>query len=51
MNLSILQIIAIVIGIVEVVARVIPSVGMWAPLGIILKVLNFLSEFLNNKKK
>lgn len=43
--------IALVIGIIEVLARVIPTVGMWAPLGVILKVLNFVSEFLNSEKK
>lgn len=43
--------IAVIIGIIEVLARVIPTVGMWAPLGVILKVLNFVSEFLNSEKK
>lgn len=43
-------IVAVLIGIIEVVARVVPSVGMWAPLGMIIKVLNFISELLNKKK-
>lgn len=51
MNLTPTEIVAIVIGIIEVIARVIPTVGQWGPLGIIIKLLNTISEFLNRKKK
>lgn len=48
---NIYLVVAIIIGVIEVVVRFIPTVGMWAPLGVILKVLNFISEFLNKEKK
>lgn len=49
-DVSVKEIVLLVIGIIEVVIRVIPTVGTWSPIGIILKLLNFLSEFLDRKK-
>lgn len=51
MHLTIAQYVALIIGLIELVVRIIPTVGMYAPIGIILKVLNAVSEFLNNSKK
>jgi len=42
---------AIVIGCWEVIARVIPSVNNWSGTGIVLRILNFISELLNRKKE
>ena len=44
-------VLAIVIGTWEVVARVVPTVNNWSGTALVLKVLNFLSDLLNNKKK
>lgn len=51
MHLTVVQYVALAIGLIELVIRVIPTVGMFAPIGIILKVLNAISDFLNNTKK
>ena len=46
-----LVIVAIAAGVYEVVARSIPTVNNWSGTAIILRILNFLSDLLNNKKK
>lgn len=51
MKLTPVEIISIILGVVEVVARVIPTVNNWAPLNWIIKGLNFLSDMLNVTKK
>lgn len=47
----ILIIIAVVTGVYEVLARVIPSVADWSLLGNIIKFLKVVSDWLNNLKK
>lgn len=47
---TLLIILAVAAGCWEVIARSVPTVNNWSGTAIILKVLNFLSEFLNNKK-
>ena len=44
-------IVAIALGVYEVVARVIPSVNDWSVLGNIIKFLRVISDWLNNLKK
>jgi len=44
-------ILAILVGVWEVIARVIPTVNNWSGTALVLKVLNFLSELLNRTKK
>lgn len=51
MNTETLTIVlAVVLGCWEVIARVIPSVNNWSGTGIVLRILNFVSELLNRKK-
>jgi hypothetical protein len=40
-----------VIGVYEVLARLIPSVADWTILGNIFKFLKWISDYLNNLKK
>lgn len=47
---TLLIILAVAAGCWEVIARAVPTVNNWSGTAIILKVLNFLSELLNNKK-
>lgn len=42
---------AVLVGCWEVVARLIPTVNQWGPIGKVIEVLTWLSVFLNNKKK
>lgn len=44
-------VLAIVIGTWEVVARVVPTVNNWSGTALVLKILTFLSDLLNNEKK
>lgn len=44
-------IVAISLGVYEVIARVIPSVNDWSVLGNIIKFLRVISDYLNNLKK
>jgi hypothetical protein len=44
-------ILPIVLGIYEVIARLIPTVNDWSPLSWIIRLVNMLNEFLNRKKK
>ena len=44
-------IVAVIIGIYEVIARVIPTVADWTILGKIIALLRWLSDNLNNLKK
>ena len=39
-----------VVGVIELVARLVPTVGNWAPLAIIINALKWLSDYLNRKK-
>ena len=45
------MIVAIALGVWEVIARVIPTVNNWSGTALILKVLTFLSDLLNREKK
>ena len=47
---TLLIILAVAAGCWEVIARAVPTVKNWSGTAILLKVLNFLSELLNNKK-
>jgi hypothetical protein len=49
-KITIPMVIAFVIGVVELVARLVPTVGSWAPLAIIINVLKWLSDYFNRKK-
>jgi len=49
--ISLKLIIAIVLGIYEVLARLIPTVGQWSLLGWIIKLLYWISENLDKRKK
>lgn len=44
-------IVAIIVGIYEAVVRIIPTVGNYSLLKIIIDLLKWLSEHLNAKKK
>ncbi len=44
-------VLAIVLGIYEVLARVIPTVGTWSILGKIIALLKWISDNLDNRKK
>ena len=44
-------VLAILIGTWEVVARVVPTVNNWSGTAVVLKILTFISDLLNNKKK
>jgi len=44
-------IIALVLGLYDVVVRLIPTINDWSWLSWIVKLLNFLNEFFNRKKK
>jgi hypothetical protein len=50
-KLTFVTIMAIVTGVWEIVGRAIPSVGQITVIGKIIEILNWLSNFLNNKKK
>ena len=47
---TLLIILAVAAGCWEVISRAVPTVNNWSGTAIVLKVLNFLSELLNNKK-
>lgn len=47
----IIQIIAILLSIYEILTRVVPTVKDWTILGNIIKFLKWLSDYLNNKKR
>lgn len=49
-NNVLVVIVAVASGVYEVVARAIPTVNNWAGTAVILRVLTFLSDLLNNKK-
>lgn len=44
-------IVAVIIGVYEVIARVIPTISDWTILGKIIALLRWLSDNLNNLKK
>lgn len=44
-------IVLIVIGVWEVIARLIPTVENWAGTAVILRILTAISDFLNRTKK
>ena len=43
-------VIAFVVGVYEVIVRLVPTVGQFGILGKIIEILNWLSNFLNRKK-
>jgi hypothetical protein len=49
-KLSIGFVLAIVVGIYELVARLVPTVSNWSLIGKIIDILKWLSEFFNRKK-
>ena len=51
LKLSWTIIIPIILGIYDVLARIIPTVNDWSWLSWIVKFLNFLNEFFNRKKR
>lgn len=52
MDVNIIQtVILIVIGVYEVISRIIPTIGDWTIAGNIIKFLKMISDFLNNIKK
>ena len=50
-NNVLLVIVTVAAGVWEVLARAVPTVNNWSGTALVLKVLNFLSDLLNNKKK
>jgi len=44
-------IIAIIIGVYEVLARLIPTVGTWSVLSWIIRLLQWISDGLDRKRK
>ena len=44
-------ILPIILGIYEVISRLIPTVNDWSPLSWIIRLINMLNEFLNRKKR
>jgi hypothetical protein len=50
-QLNFVTIMVIITGIWEIVGRAIPSIGQITVIGKIIEILNWLSNFLNNKKK
>lgn len=50
-KLTFVTIMAILTGVWEIVGRAIPSLGQITVIGKIIEVLNWLSNFLNHKKK
>lgn len=44
-------IVAIVIGIYDVLVRIIPTVGNWSVIAKIIDILKWLSDYFNRKKK
>jgi hypothetical protein len=44
-------IVALLAGIYEVIARLIPTVANWSFIGKIIDILKWISDFLNRKKK
>lgn len=50
-NNVILIIVTVAAGVWEVVARAVPTVNNWAGTAIVLRILTFLSDLFNNKKK
>jgi hypothetical protein len=52
MELPIIKtIILAIVGVYEVLARLIPSINDWTVLGNIFKFLKWISDYLNNLKK
>lgn len=45
------MILAFIVGVWEVVIRLVPTIGQWGVIGKVIEVLAWLSNFLNNKKK
>lgn len=45
------MVVAIVAGVYEVIARVVPTVGNWSITGKIIEALKWLSDFLNRKSE
>lgn len=46
----VMVIVAVATGVWEVLARAVPTVQNWSGTAMVLRVLNFLSDLLNNKK-
>jgi hypothetical protein len=44
-------VVPIIVGLYEVIVRIIPTVGNYSFIGKIIEILKWLSDFLNNKKK
>lgn len=44
-------IVALILGLYDVIARLIPTVNDWSWLSWIIKLISFLNDFLNRKKK
>lgn len=44
-------IVAIVIGVYDVLVRIIPTVGNWSVIAKIIDILKWLSDYFNRKKK
>jgi len=45
------KIIGFILGLYELLSRVIPTINDWTILGNIIKFLKWISDYLNNKKK
>lgn len=44
-------IVALILGLYDVIARIIPTINDWSWLSWIIKLVSFLNEFLNRKRK
>lgn len=44
-------IVAVIVGIYDVIVRIIPTVGNWSILGKIIDILKWLSDYFNRRKK
>lgn len=51
MDINITDIVALILGVYEVVARVFPTVRDYSIISWIIKLLAWLSDTLNNRKK
>ena len=50
-NNVLLVIVTVAAGVWEVLARAVPTVNNWSGTAVVLRILTFLSDLLNNKKK
>lgn len=50
-KLTLSMALAFIVGLYEVIIRIVPTAGQYAVIGKLIDILKWLSDFLNNKKK